>query len=136
MFAVQMTVDWVSYSPHHFHVKRQDGDAAVMWAAMNGRLDCLRLLVEFGADADAKNNVRVINAAIHNNRVEAFLRCMIDKFQANVQFLILKFIIYWFHILYLFYFISFSSVLDLFAKSISIFASNLPSFVSSVIYLH
>ena len=30
-----------------------------MWAAFNGKVDCLEILVQAGADLQAKNNVRV-----------------------------------------------------------------------------
>jgi ankyrin repeat protein len=32
-----------------------DGDSALIWASLNGHIDCVRLLVEFGANMDAKN---------------------------------------------------------------------------------
>ena len=36
----------------------QDGYTALMGAALNGHLSCLEVLVEKGADLNAKNNVR------------------------------------------------------------------------------
>ncbi len=36
----------------------QDGCTALIWAASNGHTDCVRLLVEGGADKDAKSTVR------------------------------------------------------------------------------
>ena len=36
----------------------QDGWTALIRAAQNGKLSCLELLVEKGADLNAKNNVR------------------------------------------------------------------------------
>ena len=36
----------------------QDGNTALMRAAYNGKLSCLELLVEKGADLNAKDNVR------------------------------------------------------------------------------
>ena len=36
----------------------QSGDAALMLASRNGHTDCVRLLMESGADKDAKNKVR------------------------------------------------------------------------------
>ena len=39
--------------------KTQDGDTALSLAAVQGRTECVRLLVECGADKEAKNNVRV-----------------------------------------------------------------------------
>jgi ankyrin repeat protein len=35
----------------------QDGETALICAAIFGRIDCVRLLVEIGADKDVKNNV-------------------------------------------------------------------------------
>ena len=37
----------------------QDGDTAMIRASVNGCTDCVRLLVDAGADKDAKNHVRV-----------------------------------------------------------------------------
>ena len=37
----------------------QNGSTALIWAAMSVRVDCARLLIEAGADKDAKANVRV-----------------------------------------------------------------------------
>ena len=37
----------------------QDGDMALICAARNGRADCLRLLIDAGADKNARDNVRV-----------------------------------------------------------------------------
>ena len=36
----------------------QDGDTALIYAAFHGKTDCVRLLVDGGADKEAKNNVR------------------------------------------------------------------------------
>ena len=36
----------------------QDGATALIWAAEMGRADCVRLLIDAGADKDAENNVR------------------------------------------------------------------------------
>jgi hypothetical protein len=41
----------------------QDGVTALFRAANNGRTDCLQLLLENGADAEVKDNVRVIFGA-------------------------------------------------------------------------
>ena len=37
---------------------QQGGNTALLWAAGNGQLDCMRLLLDAGADKDAKSNVR------------------------------------------------------------------------------
>ncbi len=37
----------------------QNGWTALMWAAQNGHADCVRLLLDAGADKDAKTRVRV-----------------------------------------------------------------------------
>ncbi len=37
----------------------QDGFTALMFAARAGHVDCVRLLIDFGADKDATNEVRV-----------------------------------------------------------------------------
>ena len=36
----------------------QAGWTALLWAAENGRMDCARLLLDAGADKNAKSNVR------------------------------------------------------------------------------
>jgi ankyrin repeat protein len=36
----------------------QDGDTALIYAADDGHADCVRLLIDAGADKEAKNNVR------------------------------------------------------------------------------
>ncbi len=36
----------------------QEGDTALIWAALNGKIDCVRLLVEAASDKEAKDNVR------------------------------------------------------------------------------
>ena len=36
----------------------QDQDTALMYAARKGRADCVRLLIDAGADKEAKNYVR------------------------------------------------------------------------------
>ncbi len=36
----------------------QDGYTALIWAAHNGRADCVRLLLDAGAEKNATNNVR------------------------------------------------------------------------------
>jgi ankyrin repeat protein len=38
----------------------QRGTTALILAAVNGRADCARLLIDAGADKEAKNNVRVV----------------------------------------------------------------------------
>jgi hypothetical protein len=37
----------------------QDGRTALIYAAQYGRTDCVRLLIDAGADKEARNNVRV-----------------------------------------------------------------------------
>ena len=37
----------------------QDGWTALIWAAWNGHTECVRLLIDAGADKDAKDQVRV-----------------------------------------------------------------------------
>jgi hypothetical protein len=39
------------------HAETQDGFSALICAAQNGHSDCVRLLVEVGADKEAKKNV-------------------------------------------------------------------------------
>jgi hypothetical protein len=36
----------------------QGGWTALIWAAWNGRADCVRLLIDAGADMETKNHVR------------------------------------------------------------------------------
>ena len=36
----------------------QGGDTALMWAAQKGRVDCVRLLLDAGADKELVDNVR------------------------------------------------------------------------------
>ncbi len=36
----------------------QDGNTALMWAAEYGRAECVRLLIDAGADKEAEDNVR------------------------------------------------------------------------------
>jgi ankyrin repeat protein len=36
----------------------QSGRTALIWAAQWGSADCVRLLIDAGADTEAKNNVR------------------------------------------------------------------------------
>ena len=43
-------------------INAQNGDTALTLAASNGHADCVHLLLEGGADKEAKNNVRVIFA--------------------------------------------------------------------------
>ncbi len=40
------------------HSRVQFGMTALMWAASNGHADCARLLLDAGADKEAKNEVR------------------------------------------------------------------------------
>ena len=42
----------------------QDEMTALLWAAMEGHADCVRLLLDAGADKDAKNNVRNLPVSI------------------------------------------------------------------------
>ena len=44
-------------------VRAQDGYTALIFAAMHGRADCVRLLLDAGADKDAKNEVRARGSA-------------------------------------------------------------------------
>jgi hypothetical protein len=37
----------------------QGGYTALVWAAIKGHVDCLRLLLDAGANANAKDNVRI-----------------------------------------------------------------------------
>jgi ankyrin repeat protein len=37
----------------------QDGSTVLIWAAANGHTDCVRLLIDAGADKEARNHVRV-----------------------------------------------------------------------------
>ena len=39
-------------------VQSQFGWTALIWAAANGHVDCVRLLIDAGADTDASDNVR------------------------------------------------------------------------------
>jgi hypothetical protein len=48
----------------------QDGDTAMIRASVNGCTNCVRLLVDAGADKNAKNRVRVpwlVTALLSNN---------------------------------------------------------------------
>ena len=42
-----------------FDSESQHGTTALIWAAHNGHADCVRLLIDAGADKDAKDQVRV-----------------------------------------------------------------------------
>ncbi len=42
----------------------QDEMTALLWAAMEGHADCVRLLLDAGADKDTKNNVRNLPVSI------------------------------------------------------------------------
>ena len=55
-----MSVDWRSQRRHMWHARAhaQDGATALMLAAGNGRVDCVRLLLDAGADTNATTNVR------------------------------------------------------------------------------
>ena len=44
--------------------RMQDGYTALMYAALEGRADPVRLLVEAGADLNAKNNVRDVHEKV------------------------------------------------------------------------
>ncbi len=46
------------YIPHHIS---QDGYTALIWAAQCGHTDCVRLLVEAGADKQAMTTVRALS---------------------------------------------------------------------------
>ena len=43
----------------HTHARAQGGKTALMRAASIGRADCVRLLLDAGADKEARNDVRV-----------------------------------------------------------------------------
>jgi hypothetical protein len=43
----------------------QNGNTALMWVAARGLADCMRLLIDAGADKEAKDNVRCWT--LHNN---------------------------------------------------------------------
>ena len=45
-------------------INAQDGDTVLTLAASKGHTDCVRLLLEGGADKEAKNSVRVIATSI------------------------------------------------------------------------
>jgi hypothetical protein len=40
------------------HAHAQHGETPLIWAAENGRANCVRLLLDAGADTHAKDNVR------------------------------------------------------------------------------
>lgn len=42
----------------HLRVKMQVGDTALICAAEKGHIDCLRMLLESGADKEARGGVR------------------------------------------------------------------------------
>ena len=39
------------------HSLQQDGRTALMWASMKGKVECMRILLERGAQADTQDNV-------------------------------------------------------------------------------
>jgi ankyrin repeat protein len=41
-------------------LRLQDGETALIWAAQNGRADCVRMLLQSGADKDAQDKVRAL----------------------------------------------------------------------------
>jgi hypothetical protein len=53
-------VRWIDFALQLFlQLLTQSGRTALIQAAQNGHTDCVRLLVQAGADKDAKDNVRV-----------------------------------------------------------------------------
>ena len=42
------------------HTRAQDGETALMCAATRGHADCVRVLLDAGADKEAKNKVRLL----------------------------------------------------------------------------
>jgi ankyrin repeat protein len=42
------------------NLRAQEGWTTLSLASLNGQTDCVRLLLESGADKDAKNNVRCV----------------------------------------------------------------------------
>ena len=49
------------------HSNMQRGNTALIISARDGRADCVRLLLDGGADKDAKNNVRVVGRVLYSN---------------------------------------------------------------------
>jgi ankyrin repeat protein len=47
----------------------QDGDTALIGAAAKGHTDCVRLLIDAGADKDVRTNVRVCHYNLSQLRV-------------------------------------------------------------------
>jgi ankyrin repeat protein len=51
-------VYWLAAVRWNIKFQTQGGDTALMWAAESGHADCVRALVEAGANKYAKNKVR------------------------------------------------------------------------------
>jgi ankyrin repeat protein len=46
------------------HFKPQDGTTALMFAAQRGHAECVRILLQSGANKEAKNQVRLIDTVL------------------------------------------------------------------------
>ncbi len=51
-----------------FGARAQDGWTALIWAAEKGHADCARLLLDSGADKEAKDKVRATSAGVRGWR--------------------------------------------------------------------
>ena len=61
------------------HLSRaQDGQTALIWAARHGQVDCAELLLNAGADTNAKDNVRAIaRCFVHLGRLAWWMILML-----------------------------------------------------------
>ena len=57
-------------------LQAQDGETALIWAAQNGHVECVRLLVASGANNDLWDNVRAHAALSYDDILRfIFMRC-------------------------------------------------------------
>jgi ankyrin repeat protein len=54
-----------TYHAAHCHARAQNGSTALILAADNGHTGFVRMLLDAGADKDAKNSVRVLDLWLH-----------------------------------------------------------------------